>query len=111
MLVTTTSKLDGKQVKEYRGVVFGQAVSGIDFVRDLGINLANMTGGRVAEYEQEIVSARADAIKEMMDKAQKIGANALIGVHVDFENITISQGSMLVVTAEGTAVVVSEGGE
>lgn len=105
MLISTTSLLEGKTIKEYRGVVFGEAISGIDFLKDFTANIANRLGGRVEEYEQEIVDARADAINEMMARAKKIGANALVGVTIDVETIG-ENGSMIMVTASGTAVVV-----
>lgn len=109
MIISTTSTLDGKNIKEYRGIVFGQAISGIDFYKDFGADIANVFGGRVAEYEQEIVDARADAINEMVDRAKKVGANALIGVSIDVEPIGGEEsGYMLMVTASGTAVVVND---
>lgn len=105
MIISTTPSLDGKTIKKYMGVIFGEAISGIDFMRDWGASIANFTGGRVSEYEEEIVNARADAIKEMMDRAKKVGANAIVGVKVDTEAIG-PNGSMLMVTVSGTAVVV-----
>ena len=104
MIISTTPSLEGKKIKEYRGIVFGEVVSGIHFVNDLTASITNMVGGRAEEYEQEIVNARADTISEMMEKAEKIGANALVGVSIDLEVIE----SMLMVTASGTAVVTEE---
>ena len=108
MILSTTSSLDGKTIKEYRGIVFGEVISGIDFVKDFTASITNFTGGRASEYEEELVSARADAISEMVERAKKIGANALIGVKVDVESITVGeQGQMMImVVATGTAVVV-----
>lgn len=108
MILSTTSSLDGKTIKEYRGIVFGEVISGIDFVKDFTASITNFTGGRASEYEEELVSARADAISEMAERAKKIGANALIGVKVDVESITVGeQGQMMImVVATGTAVVV-----
>ena len=108
MIISTTSQIEGKHIKEYRGVVFGEVVSGIDFVRDFIAGITNFAGGRASEYEEEINRARADAIREMMEKAKKIGANSLVGVKVDIETITMSdnKGSMIIVTTVGTAVVV-----
>ena len=110
MIITTTTLLDGKKIKEYRGIVFGEVISGINFVKDFTASITNFVGGRAEEYEEELVNARADAINEMIARAKKIGANALIGVKVDVETITNgyenNQSSMLMVTASGTAVVV-----
>lgn len=108
MLLATTSNLDGKSIKEYRGIIFGEAVVGIDFVRDFGASITNFFGGRSKEYEEEIANARADAVNEMMIRAKKIGANAVIGIKVDVESIAMSnnRSSMIIVTATGTAVIV-----
>ena len=103
MIVSTTSTLQGKTIKEYRGVVFGDVVSGIHFIKDFTASITNIVGGRAEEYEEELVNARADAINEMMGRAQKIGANALIGVRIEVE--TLGE-AMIMVTASGTAVVV-----
>lgn len=107
MIISTTSSLEGKTIKEYRGVVFGEVISGIDFVKDFSASITNFTGGRVSEYEHELIDARADAINEMIERAKKIGANALIGVNIDVESMTMgnNNNSMLIVVASGTAVV------
>lgn len=108
MLLSTTSKLEGKTIKEYRGIVFGEVISGIDFVKDFTASITNFTGGRASEYEEELVAARADAIEEMVERAKKIGANGLLGVNVDVESITVGEKGqvMLMVTSSGTAVIV-----
>ncbi len=108
MLIVTTSSIDGKTIKEYRGIVFGEVVSGMNVVHDFTASITNFTGGRAKEYEGEISDARADAISEMMERAKKVGANALIGVKVDVETISTGndRASMIIVTATGTAVVV-----
>lgn len=108
MLLSTTSVLEGKTIKEYRGIVFGEVISGIDFVKDFTASITNFTGGRASEYEEELVTARADAVAEMIERAKKIGANGLVGVNVDIESITVGeQGQvMLMVNATGTAVIV-----
>ncbi len=108
MLLSTTSVLEGKTIKEYRGIVFGEVISGIDFVKDFTASITNFTGGRASEYEEELVAARADAVAEMIERAKKIGANGLVGVNVDIESITVGeQGQvMLMVNATGTAVIV-----
>lgn len=109
MLITTTSSLEGKVIKEYRGVVFGEVISGIHFINDFTASITNFVGGRSEEYEQELVNARADAINEMIEKAENIGANALIGVKIDVETVGNSEKSlmsMLLVHVSGTAVVI-----
>ena len=108
MILSTTPSLEGKTIKEYRGIVFGEVISGIDFVKDFTASITNFIGGRASEYEEELVSARADAISEMIDRAKKIGANALVGVKVDVESVTVGeQGQMMImVVATGTAVVI-----
>ena len=110
MLLSTTASLEGKIIKEYRGVVFGEVISGINFMKDFTASITNFTGGRASEYEEELVSARAEAINEMIERAKKIGANGLVGVSVDVESITVGeQGQlMLMVVAQGTAVVIEE---
>ena len=107
MLLSTTSTIESKTIKEYRGIVFGQAINGINVIKDFTANITNYIGGRVTEYEEEIVNARADAIKEMIERAEKIGANALIGVKIDIEPINVGEnGNMLIVHASGTAVII-----
>lgn len=109
MTISTTSSLEGKKIKEYRGIVFGEAISGIHFVKDFTAGITNIVGGRAEEYEQELVNARADAINEMIERAKKIGANALVGVKIDVEAVGSSERSvisMVIVHASGTAVVV-----
>ena len=108
MILSTTSSLEGKKIKEYRGIVFGEVISGIDFVKDFAASITNFTGGRASEYEEELVSARADAISEMVERAKKIGANALVGVKVDVESITVGEQAqmMIMVVATGTAIII-----
>ena len=102
MIITTTSTVDGKNIKEYRGVVFGEVVNGIHYYKDFAAGFTAAFGGRSKEYEQELVLTRADAINEMISRANQIGANAIVGVKVDYE--TIAQ-NMLMIIASGTAVV------
>ena len=104
MLISTTSSIEGKTIKEYRGVVFGEVINGINFMRDFSASLTNVLGGRATQYEEELINTRADAINEMMKRAEKVGANAIVGVKIDYE--AIGQGSMMAVIASGTAVVI-----
>jgi len=105
MLISTTNTLEGKNIKEYKGVVFGEVINGINFLKDFSSNISNVLGGRSAEYEDELINSRADAINEMMKRAEKVGANAIIGVKLDYEPIG-EKGYMLMVVASGTAVVI-----
>ena len=105
MLISTTSSIEGKNIKEYRGIVFGEVINGVNFIRDFSAGIANMIGGRATEYEEELIDTRAEAINEMLKRAEKIGANAIIGVKVDYETIG-ENATMLMVVVSGTAVVV-----
>lgn len=102
MLITTTSSIQGKTIREYRGVVFGEVTNGINYAKDYAIAFRNITGGRSTELEDELISTRADAIGEMMKRAETVGANAVIGVKIDYENMN----GLLMVIASGTAVVI-----
>ncbi len=105
MIITTTNSIEGKIIKGYKGVVFGEVISGVDFVKDFAASFTNIFGGRSNSYEGELVTARYNAINEMENRATELGANAVIGVDIDYEVIGQS-GSMLMVTASGTAVVI-----
>ncbi len=108
MIVTTTSGLDNRKVTQYLGVVSGEAILGANVFRDFFANIRNIVGGRSSAYEAALREAKAIAMREMEEAAEKLGANAVIGVDLDYENITFGDsGSMLMVTASGTAVVVS----
>lgn len=101
MLVTTTNGVEGRQVTEYLGVVAGETILGANVFRDIGAMFRDLTGGRVAGYEKELRKARDNAIAEMSEAARELGADAIVGVDIDYETIS---GSMLMVTAAGTAV-------
>lgn len=103
MTVTTTPSIDGKNILEYKGIVFGEIVSGVDFIKDFAAGLTNFFGGRSGSYEGELITARENAINEMIDRAAKLGANAIVGVSLDYE-VLGQGGNMLMVTASGTAV-------
>lgn len=104
MIVTTTPQIEGKQIVEYKGIVFGEVVSGVDAVKDMMAGFSNFFGGRSQTYEGELVSARQEALKEMEERAYQLGANAVVGVDIDYEVLGADNG-MLMVTASGTAVV------
>ena len=103
MLHTTTNIIEGKTVSEYRGVVTGEAILGANVFRDMFASIRDIVGGRSGSYEKVLGDARQTAIAEMTDKAAALGANAVIGVDIDYETVG-SNGSMLMVTAAGTAV-------
>ncbi len=105
MIVTTTPSVQGKRIVAYRGIVFGEVVAGVDFVRDFAAGLTNFFGGRSGSYEEELVNARETALRELEARAAERGANAVVGVDVDYEVLGANNG-MLMVSASGTAVVV-----
>jgi len=105
MIVSTTPSIEGKKVLEYKGIVFGEVISGVDFIKDFAAGLTNFFGGRSGSYEGELIQARKAAIKEMVKRAEAMGANAIIGVDVDYE-VLGQANNMLMVTASGTAVVI-----
>ena len=104
MIVTTTQSIEGRQIVEYKGIVFGEVISGVNMVKDIMAGMRNMFGGRSNTYESELVNARQEAIKEMEQRAEQLGANAVVGVDIDYEVLGADNG-MLMVTASGTAVV------
>lgn len=105
MLVTTTNTLEGMQIMEYKGIVFGEVVSGMNFVKDFFAGITDKIGGRSGTYESEMQDARDKAINEMCERARKMGANAVIGVDVDYDVLGEKNG-MLMISVSGTAVVV-----
>jgi uncharacterized protein YbjQ (UPF0145 family) len=105
MLVTTTPSVEGRKIVEYRGIVFGEVIAGVDVIKDIAAGLRNFFGGRAGAYEGELVEARESALAEMSDRAAALGANAIIGVDIDYE-VLGQGGNMLMVTASGTAVVI-----
>ena len=105
MIVTTTPTVEGRKIVEYKGIVFGEVISGVNFLKDFAAGLTNFFGGRSGSYEGELIKAREDAIYEMEQRAAKLGANAVVGVDIDYE-VLGQGGNMLMVTASGTAVVI-----
>ncbi len=105
MIVSTTPAIEGRKIKEHRGIVFGEVISGVNFVKDFTAGLSDFFGGRSSTYENELIEARNNALFEMQQRAQQLGANAVVGVDVDYE-VLGANGSMLMVSASGTAVVI-----
>ncbi|MCL6566614.1 MAG: heavy metal-binding domain-containing protein [Acidobacteriia bacterium] len=104
MLVTTTNSVDGRTVQRYLGIVTGEAILGANLFRDLFAGIRDIVGGRSAAYEKELTRARQIALEEMIQQAQQMGANAILGVDLDYEVLGQANG-MLMVSASGTAVV------
>ena len=103
MIITTTPSIEGKRIVGYKGVVFGEVISGINFIKDFAAGLSNFFGGRSGSYEGELIEARDQALAEMQKRAETLGANAVVGVDMDYE-VLGQRGNMLMVTASGTAV-------
>jgi len=101
MIITTTNTLEGKKISGYLGIVTGETIIGANIFRDFFASIRDIVGGRSGAYEEVLKEARETALREMQEKAEAVGANAIIGVDLDYE--TIGQ-SMLMVTASGTAV-------
>ncbi|MFZ5643969.1 MAG: YbjQ family protein [Bacillota bacterium] len=105
MLITTTQGIDGKSVANYLGIVCGEAIMGANIVRDLFASITDIVGGRSGAYEQKLAQARQIALDEMGAQAMRLGADAVVGVDLDYE--VIREG-MLMVTASGTAITFKE---
>ena len=105
MIVTTTPTIEGHQIVEYHGVIFGEVISGINFVKDFFAGIRNIVGGRSNSYEEELTKARTNAMAELEQRAARLGANAIVGVDIDYEVLGNDNG-MLMVTASGTAVTI-----
>ena len=103
MIITTTPSIEGKKSVEYKGIVFGEVISGVNMVKDMMAGLTNIFGGRSNTYETELINARQNALREMEERAAQLGANAVVGVDIDYEVLGADNG-MLMVTASGTAV-------
>ncbi len=105
VLVSTTPVVEGRRVAKYLGLVSGEAIMGANIFRDIFAGIRDIVGGRAGAYEKELRKAKKIAIEEMVEEARRLGANAVLGVDLDYE--TIGQ-SMLMVSASGTAVILEE---
>ena len=105
IILTTTPNLEGKKISRYYGIVTGEAIIGANIFRDLFAGIRDIVGGRSGSYEEVLREAKQNALMELEENARRMGANAVVGVDLDYETIG-SNGSMLMVTASGTAVFV-----
>jgi len=103
MILTTTPTVEGHTIRDYKGVVFGEVIAGVNFIRDIGASIRNIIGGRSVSYEEELINARNQAMNEMSTRAMQLGADAVVGIDIDYEVLGENNG-MLMVTASGTAV-------
>ena len=104
MTVTTTPGVEGKRITRYHGIVTGEAILGANIFKDFFAGIRDIVGGRSAAYEKELRKARQIALSEAQDAARELGANAIVGVDIDYE--TVGNGTMLMVSVSGTAVTV-----
>ena len=104
MILSTTNNIEGKKITKYAGLVSGEAILGANIFRDIFASIRDIVGGRSGSYEEALREAKDIAIKEMQDEAMRLGANAVIGIDIDYETIN----NMLMVTASGTAVCLED---
>ena len=105
MIITTTNSIEGFTIDRYLGLVTGEVIAGVNLVKDIGAGLRNLFGGRSQGYEEELLTARESAQRELVESAQRLGVDAVVGVDLDYE--VLGQGDMLMVSMTGTAVALS----
>ncbi|MBW3519710.1 YbjQ family protein [Flavobacterium sp. NKUCC04_CG] len=105
MIITTTPTIEGHPIKEYKGIVTGETIIGANAIKDFKASFTDFFGGRSTSYEKVVIEAKNTALQEMQERARQLGANAIVGIDLDYETIGQS-GSMLMVTASGTAVFI-----
>ena len=103
MILTTTPTIEGRTIVEYKGVVFGEVIVGVNFIKDIAASLRDFFGGRSNTYEKELINARNTAMEELKTRAIALGADAVVGIDIDYEILGQNSG-MLMVIASGTAV-------
>ena len=103
MILTTTQSIEGRTIVEYKGIVFGEVISGVNIFKDFGAGIRNLIGGRSSSYEKELLEARRKALSELEERARLMGADAVVGIDIDYE-VLGEGGGMLMVTVSGTAV-------
>ncbi|MCR4919895.1 MAG: heavy metal-binding domain-containing protein [Prevotella sp.] len=104
MILSTTPQIEGHPIREYKGVVTGETIIGANFVKDFFAGIRDIIGGRSGSYEKVLREAKETSLNEMMERAQALGANAIVGIDIDYETIG-GNSSMLMVATSGTAVV------
>ena len=105
MIITTTPQIEGRPIREYKGVVTGETIIGANFVKDFFASIRDVIGGRSGSYEKVLREAKDTSMEEMQQRAQQLGANAIVGIDIDYETIG-QNNSMLMVAVSGTAVVI-----
>ena len=105
MILTTTPQVEGYTIREYKGVVTGETIIGANFMKDIFAGIRDIVGGRSASYEKVLRQAKDTSMQEMMERAHAMGANAIVGIDIDYETIGESN-SMIMVATSGTAVVI-----
>ena len=103
MIITTTNSIEGKRIVDYKGIVSGEVIVGINVLKDMFASVRNFIGGRSKGYEEELIKARNNAMKELEERAEQLGANAIVGVDIDYQVLGADNGMMMVI-ASGTAV-------
>lgn len=104
MIVTTSHTVEGQDIVMYKDLVFGEAITGVNFLRDFGAGIRNVLGGRARGYEKDLIKAREEALEEMKERASNLGANAIIGTSFEYQ-VLGDENNMLMVTCQGTAVL------
>jgi len=102
IILTTTNAIEGRPVQQYLGIVAGEVILGVNVFKDIAAGFRNIVGGRSGKYEEELRKGRDGALAEMLQYAQQLGADAVLGIKLDYE--TVGGGQMLMITASGTAV-------
>ena len=105
MILSTTPQIEGRTIREYKGVVTGETIIGANMFKDFMAGIRDIVGGRAGSYEKVLMEAKDTSLQEMMQRAQALGANAIVGIDIDYETIG-ANGSMLMVATSGTAVVI-----
>lgn len=105
MILTTTPQIEGHTIREYKGIVTGETIIGANFIKDICAGIRDFLGGRSGSYEKVLIEGKETSIREMQERAAAMGANAVVGIDIDYETIG-SNGSMLMVATSGTAVVI-----
>ena len=105
MILTTTPQIEGHPIREYKGLVTGETIIGANVIKDIKASIKDFFGGRSGSYEKVLIGAKETSLREMTERAQSMGANAIVGIDIDYETVGES-GSMLMVATSGTAVVI-----